>query len=291
MSEGRTEGLVSIVIPMYNESNNIRNALVSLVRQSYQNIEFIIVDDGSRDESIEVAKRYLSKSDVQYTILENTTNVGQTFSENRGAIHSNGEYVLFHDADDLSTPDRISKQVTFLEENPSVGVVGGAYFYINENRGQREVKVRPTSDESIRSGMGRECMINAGTAMFRSEALFETNLFQSNHVEGYEVLIEVGTKWKFANLADPIYVYQINDSSRSQSNQLLKKTTIAYRSYQAVKKLNLPFWNVPLQVGWLIYMNAPPAVQKGIRTIFSPTEDRSLTDEEVRTIEELQNHE
>lgn len=282
---------MSIVIPMYNEADNILATLDSLLNQEYKDMQLVIVDDDSEDASVQIVRKRLKSIEIKHTVLKNPTNLGQSFSRNRGVMHADGEYIVFHDADDLSTPDRLSKQVGFLEENPNVGVVGGAYFYINPNRNQREVKSRPTDDESIRRGMARECMVNLGTAMFRREALFQTDLFESSNVEGYELLVNVGREWKLANLADPIYLYRINEGSRSQQDQLKKKAIIAYRSYQAIRKLDLSYWYLPLQLGWLIYMNAPTGVQKIIRRLFSPTQERAISTEEERMIEELQNHE
>lgn len=291
MTGNTTQPLVSVVLPMYNETDNVGATLSSLSNQTYDNIQIIVVDDGSDDDSVQVVENHLTDIEDGHVILENTTNLGQSFSRNRGAMHADGEYIVFHDADDLSTPQRLEKQVRFMEENPSVGVVGGAYFYVNPNRGQREVKVRPTDDESIRNGMARECMINLGTAMFRREALFGTNLFESNNVEGYESIVNVGTEWSFANLPEPIYLYRINEGSRSQQAQLKKKAIIAYRSYQAIKKLDLSYWYLPLQLGWLVYMVAPDAFKSMIRSIFSPTTDRDLTEEERRTIQRLEEYE
>ncbi|WP_083857044.1 glycosyltransferase family 2 protein [Natrinema limicola] len=287
MSKVSDQPLVSVIIPMHNESDNIELTLSTLQKQTYDNIQLIIVDDCSDDNSFKIAENCIGDINGDHLLLENQTNLGQSFSRNRGAMHADGKYIVFHDADDLSTPDRLTKQVEFLEANPTVGVVGGAYFYINPNRNQCEVKVRPTDDESIRSGMARECMINLGTAMFRREALFETSIFKSYNVEGYELIVNVGKNWSFANLRDPIYLYQINKGSRSQQKQLKKKVIIAYRSYQAIKKLDLSYWNLPLQIGWLIYMTAPNPVKTMIRKLFSPTKERPLSEDEKDLIRKL----
>jgi glycosyltransferase involved in cell wall biosynthesis len=287
MSEEPPNPLVTVVIPMYNERESIEATLTSLVDQTYDQIEFVVVDDGSEDGSARFAEELLEGTHREYRVLQNTTNLGQSFARNRGAMHAEGDYIVFHDADDLSTPERIEKQVAFMESNPAVGVVGGAYYYLNPNRGQAELKSRPTDDASIRSGMGRECMVNLGTAMFRREALFGTDLFESQNVEGYELMVNIAVEWELANLADPVYTYIINEGSRSQRNQVWKKTIIAYRSYQAITKLGLPYYYLPLQLGWFVYMNAPPALKRVIRRVFSPTEIRDITDEERQMIEQL----
>lgn len=279
------EPLISIVVPAFNEEEFIGSSLDSLLNQTYSNIELILVDDRSSDSTVEVARSKIC--DSRDIIITNATNMGRRFSSNRGAMHADGEYIIFHDADDISTPERIEKQVQFLEENPDVGVVGGAYYYINPERGQAELKIRPTDDEQIRQQMGRECMINTGTAMFRREALFGSGLFCSAKVEGYELIINIGKDWKLANLEEPVYLYRINKNSRSQQGELYKKAIIAYRSYQAIQAFDLPYWYLPLQLGWLVYMNVPPSLQKVVRRTFSPTEERDLTQEERQEIEEM----
>lgn len=275
---------------MYNERKHIKATLESLVAQEYNSIELVIVDDGSDDDSSEVVNNYLRSAEYNFSIIENPTNIGQSFARNRGAIDSDGKYIVFHDADDVSTPDRFRKQIRYLETHPEVGVLGGGFFYVNPNRNQHGIRLRPTDDETIRQGMARESMINLGTAMFRREALFETRLFSSANVEGYELIVNIGCNWELANLAEPIYLYRINEGSRSQRNQLLKKLTLAYRSYQAINKFNLARWYIPLQLGWFIYMNAPNEIQSLIRGLFSPTEERELTAKEKRMLNHLQKY-
>ena len=287
MSDLNKEPLISVVIPMYNEEASIRDTLASIINQNYNNIQLILVDDGSDDNCVSLTEDYVKDIPGEHTILQNTTNLGQSFARNRGAMYADGKYIIFHDADDLSTPERLRKQVEFLENHPEVGVLGGAYYYLNPYRNQTELKRRPTNDEEIREKMARECMINLGTAMFRREALFETDLFRSRNVEGYELVIDVGKKWELANLDDPVYLYRINDSSRSQKNEIYKKALIGYRSYQAIRAFDLSYWYLLLQFGWMIYMNAPTPVQRAIRRIFSPTEERDLTEQEQKEIKKL----
>ncbi|SDK19388.1 Glycosyl transferase family 2 [Halovenus aranensis] len=272
---------------MYNEREFIEPTIESLLSQTYSNIELIFVDDNSEDDTTDEVKSIVDGN--RHAILKNKTNMGTTFSRNRGAMHAEGKYLVFHDADDVSTPNRIEKQVQFLEANPETGVVGGAFYYVHPDQKEPELRVRPSSDQDIREGMGRGSMINAGTAMYRREAAFEAGLFQSENVEGYELIIEIGRNWKLANLPDPVYIYRINSGSRSQRKELLKKSILAYRSWQAIKAFGLPYRNLLFQLGWFIYMNAPERVQRFIRTVFSPTEQRAVSDEEVKRIKSLLN--
>lgn len=283
---GNNEPVVSIIIPVYNEEEYIGRTLDSLLNQTYDNIELIIVDDNSSDDSLEIIRDKTSNLD-NAKILSNRTNMGQTFSINRGAMVADGDYIIFHDADDVSTPDRVAKQVLYMENNPEVGVLGGAFYYIHESRNERTIKKRPTDDEEIRKTLIIESGINIGTAVFRSEALYSTNIFKSAFVEGYELIIEIAKNYKLANLEDPLYVYHINEGSRSQNRQLRKKLILMKRSMQAIYHLDLGYRYIPISFGWLIYLYSPNRLKDVIRKTFSSTEEESISGEEKDELESL----
>jgi glycosyltransferase involved in cell wall biosynthesis len=272
---------------MYNEEEYIVQCIRSIDKQEYENIELVVVDDGSTDQSISEAKKALSDSTVRYKIIRNSTNLGQSFARNRGLMESEGQYIIFHDADDLSARSRVRKQVDYLESNSSVGVVGGAFLYINEKTGRRQVRERPSQDGEIRRNLSRQCLINLGSAMFRKEALLDTNCFSSSSSEGYEVVIQIAKDWKLSNIKDLIYVYRINEGSQSRDKELKRKAIIGYRSYQAASTLGISYWNTLLQIGWLVYIFAPKKMKVWIRKLFSPTTDRDMTDIESKEIRDL----
>jgi glycosyltransferase involved in cell wall biosynthesis len=93
--------LISIIIPIYNKSQYIIEALKSCISQSYQNIEIILIDDCSTDNSLEKASTYLENTIVQYRILKQTRNKGVSAARNRGIKEAKGEYIIFLDADDI----------------------------------------------------------------------------------------------------------------------------------------------------------------------------------------------
>ena len=280
--------LVSVVIPAYNEASYITRTLSSIASQTYDNIEVVIVDDGSTDNTFAIAKEFIADSDIERAqVLQNRTNMGATFSKNRGAVEAKGDYVVFHDADDVSTPERFSAQVSFLQSNPDIGIVGTAVFYADEQASDWTVRVRPTDDQPLRETAARECPVNIGSAMFRAEALYETSLLSSETVEGYELVIEIAQRWKLANLSEPMYVYRINAGSRSKDDELLKKSVLVGRSYQAARRLNGNYLHVVLSLGWFLYMLVPKPMKRMIRSTFSPTDDRPLTQDQREAVEAL----
>ena len=122
--------LVSIIMSVYNSQKTLARALESIVSQTYQNIEIIIVDDASEDCSIDIIREYAAKNS-KIKLMQNNNNMGLAWSLNRAIINSKGVYIARMDSDDRSHPARIERQVLFLENNLEVEVLGTASNYVD----------------------------------------------------------------------------------------------------------------------------------------------------------------
>lgn len=109
--------LVSVVIPAYNAERYLGEAIESVLAQTYQPLETIVVDDGSSDRTAEVAR---ACDEVTVIVQENS---GPSAARNRGFAASRGEFIAFHDSDDAMTPDKLAVQVGYLLDNPGAGCV------------------------------------------------------------------------------------------------------------------------------------------------------------------------
>lgn len=116
---------VSIIMGVYNCSNYLPNAIDSILKQSYQNWELIMCNDGSTDDTLSVAKAYAKKYDNIF-VLNNDTNRRLAYSLNHCLKYAKGEYIARMDADDESLPERLAIQVKHLEDHPNCDVVGTA---------------------------------------------------------------------------------------------------------------------------------------------------------------------
>jgi len=122
--------LVSIVVPSYNHASHIQECIESIVHQNYPNFELIVIDDGSKDKSPEILKSLQAKYDFT---LEINKNQGLSKTLNRGFRDlAKGKYFTFCASDDKWFPEKLSKQVAFLEENPDCAMVYGKAWYIDE---------------------------------------------------------------------------------------------------------------------------------------------------------------
>jgi len=108
-------GLVSIIMPSYNTAEYIAESIQSVLSQSYLDWELIVVDDCSTDNTDEVIKPYLADERIKY--IKNATNSGAAVSRNRALCEARGKWIAFLDSDDIWMPDKLEKQVSYMEEN------------------------------------------------------------------------------------------------------------------------------------------------------------------------------
>ena len=130
--------LVSVIIPYYNNKDTIIRALESVLNQSYNNLELIIINDGSKDDSYEIVCEYLQKYDGNININHiNQENQGPSITRNKGIKLSKGEYIAFLDADDSWNLDKIKIQMDILTRNPHIDLLA-CNFYIVNTDGKKE---------------------------------------------------------------------------------------------------------------------------------------------------------
>lgn len=125
------EGLVSIVVPFYNSARFIRETLESVVAQTYRDWELLLLDDGSQDESTEIAREYAARypDRVRYFDHPNHANLGASRTRNIGATQARGEFLALLDSDDVWLPNKLADQVARLQEFPDVGLVFAPSLY------------------------------------------------------------------------------------------------------------------------------------------------------------------
>ena len=117
-------GLISVIMSNYNTPEEyLREAIESILNQTYKNFEFIIIDDCSTDNSLEIIKSY---NDERIVLIENEENIGLTKSINKGLAVAKGEYIARMDADDVSLPQRFEKQINYMNDHTELIVCGSS---------------------------------------------------------------------------------------------------------------------------------------------------------------------
>lgn len=208
---------VSIITPCYNAESTIVQTIESVVNQTYQNWEMLIVDDFSSDNSAEIIKNYASKDNRIKYFKTNKPSGSPSLPRNIGIENAKGKFIAFLDADDLWLPDKLKKQVIFMEEN----AVNLSYSYYekmswNEDRNNRLIKTRPlTTYKSILKSNSIPCL----TSMITRSAIGETR-FKQIPQEDFCFWLDILKKGYVAyNMCESTALYRVSKDSRS-SNKL-----------------------------------------------------------------------
>jgi len=167
ISEDRKMGLVSIIIPTYNREAFLEEALQSVINQTYRPVECIVMDDGSTDNTKEVANKYAALIDesitIKYFYQENS---GSQVARNKGTLLSSGEYIQYLDSDDVLYPNKISSQVDFLENHTDCDGVFGNWR--TGNLGYNEVVTAYAKEDMIDQILTERCIHTLSFLMRRS---------------------------------------------------------------------------------------------------------------------------
>lgn len=204
-------------MPAYNAERYIALAIDSILHQTFSEFEFIIVDDASTDATPEIIRRFAAQ-DERITTFRNETNQNLCVTLNRALDAASGEYVARMDADDWSYPDRLQKQVAFMDVNPDVVISGGSMVVCDEELEEKNVRRYHLTDSEIRRKLFRYSPFSHPTIIFRTEAARRVNGFDPAlfSAEDYDFYFRIGTQGLFANLNDTLVKLRTHSGSISQ---------------------------------------------------------------------------
>jgi glycosyltransferase involved in cell wall biosynthesis len=205
--------LVSIVLPVYNGEKYLTESLDSVLSQTYQNWELVIINDGSTDGTENLILNYQDKR-IKY--LKNDGNKGIIFSLNRGIQESKGVYIARLDADDIALPFRIEKQVEFLSDNLDY-VLCGSYFQTIDSKGKLLKTVTfPSNNRDAQSYLLLHNCFCHSAIMMRSHIAKELKYDEKFQVcEDYDLWYRISRVGKILNLPVVAILYRVHDSNMS----------------------------------------------------------------------------
>lgn len=212
--------LVSVIIPCYNAQKFVVQAVRSIMEQTYTNLEILCCDDCSTDNTLSILEN-LSKEDNRIKIIKNSQNLKIVQTLNKLVSLCNGKYIARMDADDISLPNRIEKQVEFLEKNADIGLCGCNAFHINEKGKKIGKSFLPLSFEDNKFFLQFYSTFYHPTILARSEVL-KQNLYDENFIcaEDYELWCRLifEKEIRCENLSDRLFLYRMNPQGISQKN-------------------------------------------------------------------------
>lgn len=206
--------LVSVIIPAFNAEKYILDAINSILSQTYQNYEIIVVNDGSTDNTEQIIKPYLNR--IIYLYQDNK---GVAAARNTGIKASKGEYIAFLDSDDVWSPEKLSIQVKFLNDHPDFDLVYGDYGTFGENgvidKNSPLTRKFPRPDGYIFQDLLLRCLIFTATVMLQKKVLEETGLFdeQFSIGEDYDLWLRIAEKHKIGYIPEVVAMYRQHQES------------------------------------------------------------------------------
>ena len=214
---------VSIIIPVYNSSKHIKECLNSVINQTYKNLEIIVVNDNSTDNTMDIVNSY---KDKRIKVINLVKNSGVSIARNKGVEISTGDYVCFLDSDDCWNLEKIEKQVNFIKNKTFI--YSDYEFYNNGKKHRVSVPKSLTYKQALKN-----TTIFTSTVMFNMKYLSKEDLYMPNIRRGQDT----ATWWKILKKIDKAYgmnevlsIYRVEGKSLS-SNKLkaLKRTWNIYK--------------------------------------------------------------
>lgn len=233
---------VTVLMTVYNDEQFVREAVESVLSQSFKDFEFIIIDDGSIDRTPEVLREYLEDPRIRVVAQDN---LGVVRSRNRGLSISRGEYVAIHDSDDVSSPDRLAEQVAYLDSHKDVAAVGSSHFEMTES-GQpvRLIRGAETYDEVYERLYSLRVPFAHPSSMYRRAIIWDVLDGYREYwpvAEDIDLWFRLIESYHMIACAKPLLFYRIRHASMSHADprRTLFYTVLAAAS-AAFRKAGLP---------------------------------------------------
>jgi glycosyltransferase involved in cell wall biosynthesis len=231
--------LVSVIMPAYNAGAYLAPAVQSVLEQSHEHIELIIIDDGSTDGAVEALKQQVTDPRVRRFRQQNT---GKPIAMNRALQQAQGEFYVLQDADDLSHPDRIAKLVAAMQQHPECAAVFSGHELILE--GQRIAPTfRAKSASQCQHDIERMLMpAHDPTAMYRMAMVrgfeYEPSLRLG---EGLDYILRVGERYPMIVVGECLYSYRIHRTSLTKSDPALRDRLVQEVQRRACERRSIDF--------------------------------------------------
>jgi len=236
-----TSPLVSVVMSVFNGERFLREAVESILGQTFRDFEFIVVEDGSTDRTASILDSY-QKSDPRIRVYHQE-NQGLIESLNRGCLLAQGKYIARMDADDVALEDRLTRQVDFMEKHPHIAVLGGAVEWIDANGKSLGIQHTPVTDCEIKSELLRRNVFWHSTVLMLKEAFVSAGGYRGAVVdaEDYDLWLRIAEHFPVANLEAVVLKYRIHPlqvSMRKRRQQTLSK--LAVQASATLRRKGIP---------------------------------------------------
>ena len=217
--------IISVIIPAYNAERTIKETIQSVLNQSFQDLELLIINDGSQDSTLDVVE---SIQDPRIRVFC-YPNAGSSASRNRGIALAKGEYVSFIDADDLWTADKLEAQYKALQENPQAAVAYSWTDHIDESGQFLRSGPQQSFNGDVYARLLLEDFIgNGSNPLIRAQAFAEVGNFDESlaHSEDWDLWLRLAARYHFVAVSSPQILYRMRVSSKSFNIKEMEESSL-----------------------------------------------------------------
>ncbi len=250
---------VSVIMSVYNGERFLSESIESILNQTFNDFEFIIINDGSTDSTEKILESY-NDSRIK---VSNQKNVGLTKSLNKAIKLSNGKYIARMDADDNALPERFQKQVNFLDVHTDIGMIGTYNMVIDEQGKVIEKKRYPVSDNELRIALIRYNPFLHASVMIRKEVFEIVGLYNENKIRGqdYELWFRIANHFKLANIQEILMSQRWRGDNISLLNESEQYRISINTRLEVIKRKQYPLWCTIYLIKPFVLSKAPSFVK------------------------------
>ena len=219
--------LLSVVMPAYNAGKTIKESIDSILNQSFKDFEFIIINDGSTDNTEDVI---LSYGDKRIRYLKNDVNRGIIYTLNRGIIESKGKYIARMDSDDISLSTRFEKQIAILESRPNVIVCGTLISPFGSKTKKTNLTKLQLHNLKMKEQLAITTCFAHPTVIIRKFVLLSNDIkYDENfkNAEDYKLWIDLMEYGEYYTVSEKLLLYRLSDSQISQTNNPITEKSVS----------------------------------------------------------------
>lgn len=230
---------ITVLFPVYNASAYLKEAIDSILDQTFRDFQLLAINDGSTDDSVAIIESY---QDDRIKLVHNEQNLGLIATLNKGIDMIESPYIVRADADDICLPERLEKQFKFMEANPEIGISGTWHEMLGHPSGRKRGTKYSTDDEMIRIRHMYQVHLTHGTSIIRKKVLDEFNLrFDPDfkHAEDYDLFVRMSKHCKMANIPEVLYLVRYHEGSVSRKFNDVQKANSVRVSRRQFKEMGI----------------------------------------------------
>ena len=228
---------VSVIISTYNRAHYVPHAIQSVLDQTFEDFEIIVVDDASTDNTKEVIEKF---EDERICYIRHKKNKGGSATRNTGIKHSRGRFIAFLDDDDLWMPTKLEKQLDLIKNNPRIGVVYTGALEINNSGKVRGFHIPSRRGNIFPDILRKNYVGSCSRVLVRKECLDKSGFFDENlpAIQDFDLWVRLAKRYEFDYVEEPLVLYRVHEK-RISTNPYIKMQAIKLIKKKLSKELDM----------------------------------------------------